>query len=64
MSKNILLAVDAASHDPAGHVLAAAHMTRDLGYAFDDTEPLHVLERDESPLTRGTHPAIAARRLT
>jgi nucleotide-binding universal stress UspA family protein len=30
MSKNILLAVDAASHDPARHVLAAAAMTRDL----------------------------------
>jgi nucleotide-binding universal stress UspA family protein len=30
MSKNILLAVDAASHDPARHVTAAADMTRDL----------------------------------
>lgn len=30
MSKNILLDVDAASHDPARHVLAAADMTRDL----------------------------------
>jgi len=30
MSKNILLAVDAASHDPARHVRAAADMTRDL----------------------------------
>ncbi|HEV2255254.1 MAG TPA: BON domain-containing protein [Streptosporangiaceae bacterium] len=36
----------------------------DLGYAFDDTEPLAAPERDESPLTRGTHPPIAARRLT
>lgn len=36
----------------------------DLGYAFDDTEPLPAPERDESPLTRGTHPPIAARRLT
>jgi len=36
----------------------------DLGYAFDDTEPLPVPERDESPLTRGIHPPIAARRLT
>ncbi|HYB89274.1 MAG TPA: universal stress protein [Streptosporangiaceae bacterium] len=30
MSKNILLAVDAASHDPVRHVLAAADMTREL----------------------------------
>ena len=30
MSKNILLAVDAASHDPARHVTAAADMTRDI----------------------------------
>jgi hypothetical protein len=36
----------------------------DLGYAFDDTRPLPAPERDESPLTRGTHPPIAARRLT
>ena len=27
MSKNILLAVDTAAHDPAGHVVAAAEMT-------------------------------------
>ena len=31
MSKNILLAVGSASHDPARHVRAAADMTRDLG---------------------------------
>lgn len=36
----------------------------DLGYAFDDTKPLPAPERDESPLTRGTNPPIAARRLT
>ena len=30
MSKNILLAVDAATRDPASHVLAAVDMTRDL----------------------------------
>lgn len=36
----------------------------DLGYASDDTEPLPAPEREESPLTRGTHPPIAARRLT
>ena len=30
MIKNILLAVDAASHDPARHVRAAADMARDL----------------------------------
>ena len=36
----------------------------DLGYAFDDTRPPPAPERDESPLTRGTHPPIAARRLT
>ena len=30
MSKNILLAVDAASHDPTRHVAAAADMTADL----------------------------------
>jgi len=34
------------------------------GNAFDDTEPQPAPERDESPLTRGTHPPIAARRLT
>jgi nucleotide-binding universal stress UspA family protein len=32
MSENILLAVDAVSHDPARHVLAAAAMTRDLSH--------------------------------
>jgi CBS-domain-containing membrane protein len=36
----------------------------DLGYAFDDTKPLAAPEREESPLTRGTHPPVAARRLT
>ncbi len=30
MSKNILLAVDAASNDPVRHVVAAAEMTREL----------------------------------
>jgi hypothetical protein len=36
----------------------------DLGYAFDDAKPLPAPERNESPLTRGTHLPIAARRLT
>jgi CBS domain-containing protein len=36
----------------------------DLGYAFDDTKPLPAPERKESPLTRGTHPPVAAGRLT
>jgi hypothetical protein len=31
MSKNILLAVDAAAHDPVRHVVAAAEMTREPG---------------------------------
>jgi len=45
MSKNILLAVDAASHDPARHVLAAAEMTRDLGRdSGDHVIVLHVHE--------------------
>ena len=45
MSKNILLAVDAASHDPAGHILAAAHMTRDLSLdSGDHVVVLHVHE--------------------
>jgi hypothetical protein len=45
MSKNILLAVDAASHDPARHVLAAAAMTRDLSYdSGDRVIVLHVHE--------------------
>jgi hypothetical protein len=45
MSKNILLAVDAASHDPARHVLAAADMTRDLSRdSGDHVIVLHVHE--------------------
>jgi nucleotide-binding universal stress UspA family protein len=45
MSKNIVLAVDAASHDPARHVLAAAGMTRDLSRdSGDHVVVLHVHE--------------------
>jgi len=45
MSKNILLAVDAASHDPARHVRAAADMTRDLSRdTGDHVIVLHVHE--------------------
>ena len=45
MSKNILLAVDAASHDPARHVLAAAAMTLDLSRdSGDHVIVLHVHE--------------------
>jgi nucleotide-binding universal stress UspA family protein len=45
MSKNVLLAVDAASHDPARHVLAAAAMTRDLSRdSGDHVIVLHVHE--------------------
>lgn len=45
MSKNILLAVDAASHDPARHILAAAAMTRDLSRdSGDHVIVLHVHE--------------------
>jgi nucleotide-binding universal stress UspA family protein len=45
MSKNILLAVDAASHDPARHVEAAAAMTRDLSRdSGDHVIVLHVHE--------------------
>jgi nucleotide-binding universal stress UspA family protein len=45
MSKNILLAVDAAAHDPASHVLAAAAMTRDLSRDSGDyVIVLHVHE--------------------
>jgi nucleotide-binding universal stress UspA family protein len=45
MSKNILLAVDAVSHDPARHVLAAAAMTRDLSHhSGDRVIVLHVHE--------------------
>jgi nucleotide-binding universal stress UspA family protein len=45
MSKNILLAVDAASHDPARHVTAAADITRDLSRdSGDHVIVLHVQE--------------------
>ena len=45
MSKNILLAVDAASHDPARHVRAAADMARDLARdSGDHVIVLHVHE--------------------
>ena len=45
MSKNILLAVDAASGDPARHVSAAAAMTRELGRdTGDHVIVLHVHE--------------------
>jgi nucleotide-binding universal stress UspA family protein len=45
MSKNIVLAVDAASHDPASHVRAAADMTRDLSRdSGDHVIVLHVHE--------------------
>jgi nucleotide-binding universal stress UspA family protein len=45
MSKNILLAVDAASHDPARHVRAAADMARDLSRdTGDHVIVLHVHE--------------------
>ena len=45
MSKNILLAVDAASQDPASHVLAAVDMTRDLSRdSGDHVIVLHVHE--------------------
>jgi nucleotide-binding universal stress UspA family protein len=45
MSKNMLLAVDAASHDPAHHVRAAAAMTRDLARdSGDHVIVLHVHE--------------------
>ena len=36
MSKNILLAVDTAAHDPARHVVAAADMTRELAHDSGD----------------------------
>jgi CBS domain-containing protein len=36
----------------------------ELRYAIDDTVPLPAPERDESPMTRGPHPPVAARRLT
>jgi nucleotide-binding universal stress UspA family protein len=45
MSKNILLAVDAASGDPARHVSAAADMTRELSCdSGDHVIVLHVHE--------------------
>lgn len=45
MSKNILLAVDAAAHDPARNVLAAADMTRELARdSGDHVIVLHVHE--------------------
>ena len=45
MSKNIVLAVDAASHDPVRHVGAAAEMTRDLSLdSGDHVIVLHVKE--------------------
>jgi len=34
----------------------------ELGYACDDTVSLPAPDRDESPLTRGPHPPVAARR--
>jgi nucleotide-binding universal stress UspA family protein len=45
MSKNIVLAVDAATHDPVRHVAAAADMTRDLSRdSGDHVIVLHVHE--------------------
>ena len=45
MSKNILLAVDVATHDPVRHVVAAAEMTRDLSRdSGDHVIVLHVHE--------------------
>jgi nucleotide-binding universal stress UspA family protein len=45
MSKNIVLAVDAASHDPVRHVTAAVEMTRDLSRdSGDHVVVLHVHE--------------------
>ena len=45
MSKNILLAVDTAAHDPAQHVVAAAEMTRELARdTGDHVIVLHVHE--------------------
>ena len=45
MSKNILLAVDTAAHDPAQHVVAAAEMTRELARdSGDHVIVLHVHE--------------------
>lgn len=45
MSKNIVLAVDAASHDPVRHVVAAAEMARELARdSGDHVIVLHVHE--------------------
>jgi nucleotide-binding universal stress UspA family protein len=45
MSRNIVLAVDAASHDPVRHVIAAAEMTRELAQdSGDHVIVLHVHE--------------------
>src|ERR1700740_2007335 len=45
MSKNIVVAVDAASHDPVRHVAAAVEMTRDLSRdSGDHVIVLHVHE--------------------
>ena len=45
MSKNILLAVDVAAHDPVRHVLAAVDMTRELSRdSGDHVIVLHVHE--------------------
>ncbi len=45
MSKNIVLAVDAASHDPVRHVVAATEMVRDLSRdSGDHVIVLHVNE--------------------
>ena len=45
MSKNIVLAVDATSHDPARHVAAAVEMARDLSRdSGDHVIVLHVHE--------------------
>ena len=45
MSKNILLAVDTAAHDPARHIVAAADMTRELAHdSGDHVIVLHVHE--------------------
>jgi len=45
MSKNILLAVDTAAHDPTRHVVAAADMTRELAHdSGDHVIVLHVHE--------------------
>lgn len=45
-------------------VVGVIDVEGELRYAFDDTKALHAPERDESPMTRGTHPPVASRRLT